>query len=179
MTRLCRAWSSRDSPTSLPARSVASLPTSWRAQRRGGLAVGLDLGVTGDDDLLALPLAFRTHVGDQLGTLLLRLLAQTRGLVPCLGELGLLLLQHALGFDLHGVGLFDPPSIAAQRRSSRTLLMFGRSFFQKKKNTMAKAMVPTSSSGPAGMSGFCSPRLRVQPGWRSHQCLRRFRVSKG
>ncbi len=31
MTRLCRAWSSRDSPTSLPARSVASLPTSWRS----------------------------------------------------------------------------------------------------------------------------------------------------
>lgn len=31
ITRLCRAWSSRDSPTSLPASSVASLPTSWRS----------------------------------------------------------------------------------------------------------------------------------------------------
>src|SRR5690606_35597024 len=78
------------------------------AQRgRGGLAVGLDLRVTGGDDLLALPLAFRTHLGDERGTLLLRLLAQTRGLVPGLGELGLVLLKDALGLDLHGLGLFD------------------------------------------------------------------------
>ena len=93
MTRLCRAWSSRDSPTSLPARSVASLPTSWRSAARPGLAVSLDLGVTGGDDLLALPLAFGAHLGDERGALLLRLLAQPRGLVAGLGELGLVLLE--------------------------------------------------------------------------------------
>ncbi|CAM5260039.1 hypothetical protein SHIRM173S_09579 [Streptomyces hirsutus] len=37
ITRLCRAWSSRDSPTSLPARSVASLPTSWRSTEAAAL----------------------------------------------------------------------------------------------------------------------------------------------
>lgn len=78
------------------------------AQRgRGGLAVGLDLGVTGGDDLLALPLAFRAHLGDERGALFLRLLAQTRGLVPGLGELGLVLLQNALGLGLGGLGLLD------------------------------------------------------------------------
>lgn len=78
------------------------------AQRgRGGLAVGLDLGVTGGDDLLALPLALGTHLRDERRTLLLRLLAQTRGLVPGLGELSLVLLKHALGLGLRGLGLLD------------------------------------------------------------------------
>ena len=66
--------------------------------------------MTGGDDLLALPLAFRAHLGDERGTLLLRLLAQPRGLVPSLGELCLVLLKDALGLDLHGVGLFDIPA---------------------------------------------------------------------
>ena len=78
------------------------------AQRgRGGLAVGLDLGVAGGDDLLALPLAFRAHLGDERGALLLRLLAQPRGLVAGLGELGLVLLEDALGLGLSGLGLLD------------------------------------------------------------------------
>src|SRR5690606_3407002 len=74
---------------------------------RGGLAVGLDLRVTGGDDLLALTLALGPHLGDERGTLLLRLLAQTRGLVPGLGELGLVLLKDALGLGLRGLGLLD------------------------------------------------------------------------
>ena len=78
------------------------------AQRgRGGLAVGLDLGVTGGDDLLALPLAFRAHLRDERGALLLRLLAQARGLVAGLGELSLVLLKNALGLGLGGLGLLD------------------------------------------------------------------------
>ena len=79
------------------------------AQRLSGLlAVGLDLGVAGGDDLFALPLALRAHLRDERGALLLRLLAQPRGLVPGLGELGLVLLEHALGLGLRGLGLLDP-----------------------------------------------------------------------
>lgn len=74
---------------------------------RGGLAVRLDLRVTGGDDLLTLPLALRAHLGDERGTLLLRLLAEPRGLVPGLGELGLVLLEDALGLGLRGLGLLD------------------------------------------------------------------------
>jgi hypothetical protein len=77
-------------------------------RRSGGLAVGLELRVTGGDDLLALTLALGPHLGDERGALLLRLLAQPRGLVPSLGELSLVLLKNALGLGLHGFGFVDP-----------------------------------------------------------------------
>lgn len=77
-------------------------------QRGGsGLAVGLDLGVAGGDDLFALPLTFRLHLLDDDGTLLLRLLAQTSGLVAGLGELSLVLLENALRLGLSRFGLLD------------------------------------------------------------------------
>jgi hypothetical protein len=63
--------------------------------------------VTGRDDLLALALAFRLHLLDDRGALLRRLLAKTRGLMAGLGELSLVLLQHALGLDLGRLGLLD------------------------------------------------------------------------
>ncbi len=72
-----------------------------------GLAVGLDLRVTGGDDVLTLPLAFRAHLGDERGALLLRLLAQPRGFVTGLVELRLVLLEDALGLGLSGLGLLD------------------------------------------------------------------------
>lgn len=59
------------------------------------------------DDLFALPLTFRLHLLDDDGTLLLRLLAQTGGLVAGLGELSLVLLKNALGLDLSRFGLLD------------------------------------------------------------------------
>ncbi|BFO15315.1 hypothetical protein SHKM778_17030 [Streptomyces sp. KM77-8] len=61
----------------------------------------------GGDDLLALTLALGPHLGDERRTLLLRLLAQTRGLVPGFGELSLVLLKDALGLGLSGLGLLD------------------------------------------------------------------------
>src|SRR6476469_2179787 len=42
----------------------------------------------------------------------------------------------------------------ASRRSSRTLLMFGRSFLPRTKNTIANAIRPMTSSGISGIRGF-------------------------
>lgn len=78
------------------------------AQRLGsGLAVRRDLGVAGSDDLLTLPLALCAQFFLERSALLQRFLAQARGLVPGFGELGLVLLQDALGLGLGGFRLLD------------------------------------------------------------------------
>src|SRR6201999_2831998 len=73
------------------------------AQSAGrGLEVGLDLGVTGCDDLLTLPLSLRPHLLYDDCALLGGLLAKPCGFVAGLGELGLVLLEDALGLGLGG-----------------------------------------------------------------------------
>jgi len=68
--------------------------------------------------------------------------------VPGLGELVAVLLQRFLRLGLGGIGLLHAASIAS-RRSSRTLLMFGRRLLARKPKTMANGDQPMTSSGSA------------------------------
>ena len=91
-----------------PARSVGErADVAGAAAANGLLAVGLDLRVPAATISSRSPLAFLAHLGDDLRALLPRLLAQARGLVAGLGELGLVLLERRLGLGLRVLGLLD------------------------------------------------------------------------
>ena len=71
------------------------------------LALRLDLGLAVLDDARRLGLSLLTHLGDDLGTLLTRLLTDARRLVTGLGELLLELGELGVGLGLLGLGRLE------------------------------------------------------------------------
>lgn len=63
--------------------------------------------MTGSDDLLTLPLALGAHLSDERRALLLRLLAQARGLVAGVGQLCPVVREHLLGLGLRRLGVVN------------------------------------------------------------------------
>ena len=103
-TRLWRASSSSDSPTMRPASDGGQRADLGTERGDRLLALGLDLGVRVLDDARRLGLRLLAHLGDDRRTLLTRVLADARRLVPGVAELLLELGQLGVGLGLLGLG---------------------------------------------------------------------------
>ena len=102
------AWSGRRprrlSPTTRPAREMASVPTSARSDVTACCALRGDLGLAALDDARRLGLGLLPHLRDDRRPVLARLLTDPRRLVPGVGELLSELGELGVGLGLLGLG---------------------------------------------------------------------------
>ena len=104
---LRRASSARDSPTTRPARSTASVPIWPRSSLTTCCRVAGQLLLAAGDDPGRLLLRLGPQLLEDLLPLGAGLVADLRGLVAGLGQLGAVLLQRRLRLGLHRLGPLD------------------------------------------------------------------------